>query len=125
MSCCASALIQINQQLTRLTGGVLYFDTELKFSIDRLVEIISTMMPSVYHSEWAFDAPHRLQSLLTSLHLRRPTSCAELLQQIENIEEYILQNQINLVLNPFFFKFNTHCLRLLLTQLRVLQRKKD
>lgn len=95
MSCCASALIHFTSQSH--TSGVLYFDTELKFSIDRLIEIISTQMPSKYNPEWAVDAPHRIQDLLKDLHLRRPVTCSELLQSIENIEDYIIEHRISLV----------------------------
>jgi RecA/RadA recombinase len=104
MSCCASALIHSTNQAST-TGGVLYFDTELKFSIDRLIEIISNQMPSKYNSEWAVDAPHRLQDLLKELHLRRPVTCSELLQSIENIEDYIIEHKISLVCSTFSFLF--------------------
>lgn len=54
-------------------------------------------MPSVYNPDWAIDAPHRVQDLLKRLHLRRPTTCQELLQQIEGIEEFIIENKVSLV----------------------------
>lgn len=95
MSCCASALIYSTSQTT--SGGVLYFDTELKFSIDRLIEIISNQMPSRYNPEWTVDAPHRVQDLLKNLHIRRPVTCADLLQSIDNIEDYIVEHKISLV----------------------------
>jgi RecA/RadA recombinase len=125
MSCCASALIHSTNQTA--TGGVLYFDTELKFSIDRLIEIISNQMPSRYNSEWAVDAPHRLQDLLKELHLRRPVTCSELLQSIENIEDYIIEHKISLVCSPC--RPSSHCtshysLRSSSTQSPVSQRKK-
>jgi RecA/RadA recombinase len=104
MCCCASALIHSTpgsasavSSTAAVGGGVLYFDTELKFSIDRLIEIISHQMPSRYNSEWAVDAPHRVQDLLKNLHLRRPVTCSELLHSIENIEDYVIEHRISLV----------------------------
>lgn len=48
-------------------GGVIYFDTELKFDPNRLIQMAIERFPQLYSSEYRTDAPHQVDNLLNGV----------------------------------------------------------
>lgn len=53
------------------SGGVIYFDTELKFDPNRLIQMAIERFPQLYSSEYRTDAPHQVDSLLSGVKVSR------------------------------------------------------
>lgn len=93
-------------------GGVVYYDTELKFSPQRLLEIIlarypSTATPSTDASARIFStcdnslglSPSLAEVLLRRVSVRRPLTCGELIQDLQQLEAtgHLVSEGISLV----------------------------
>lgn len=94
MGCCAATLLQADA-VGR--GGVVYIDTELKFSPARLQEIVQTREPRAFSPRWTDDAPHRMDSLLRRISVRRPLSCKELKAEVDGLQDFVVEHSISLV----------------------------
>jgi hypothetical protein len=70
---------------------VIYFDTELKFSIPRLADVL--------HTRTSIDIGEDLetQSALERFSLRRPETCRDLLAQIQSIPNEMMHSNISMV----------------------------
>ena len=75
----------------------MYIDTELKFPATRLRDIIQCRDPDVYSSDTAADAPHRLDDILKLVSVRQPTSCRELLLEVQSLQEVVATRGVSLV----------------------------
>ena len=51
----------------RKRGGVVYIDTELKFDSMRLIDVAISRFPEIYSTEYAVDAPHQIDTFLSSV----------------------------------------------------------
>jgi RAD51-like protein 1 len=102
LSCCASALldaIHLNRQQSthRMAGGVVYYDTELKFPASRLRDFVMQRAPEMFSVDAAVDAPHRMDDIYKLVSVRQPTSCKELFEDISNLQDFVASNGISLV----------------------------
>jgi hypothetical protein len=81
----------------RTRGGVVYYDTELKFSPQRLQEIIIARYP--HTAEMSLSAPEHTvaEELLLRVSVRRPMSCQQLSQDLLQLEEFVIAEGISLV----------------------------
>lgn len=84
LSCCASVL------LGSTMNSVIYFDTELKFSAERLVEILGT--------RHEFNAASNARSLLGRVNVKRILSVKELYESIEDLQSEVISGQVGLVI---------------------------
>ena len=93
MGCCVATIshkLKNSSLLTSNRGGVIYFDTELKLDVSRLVEIAVSTNPSLY-SNAREDSAAMKDKLLSSISVHRPTTCSELLSMIENLQDTVIQ----------------------------------
>lgn len=75
--------------------GIIYFDTELKFDSKRLREMAMHKFPRVFKEN--LNGPHLLDWLLSRVILKRPSSCKELLEDIESLQALVISEGISMV----------------------------
>lgn len=103
LSCCTSAVldaIHTNRRLSdshRIAGGVVYYDTELKFPASRLRDFVVMRAPEIFSTDAAVDAPHRMDDVYKLVSVRQPTSCKELFDDISNLQDFVASNGVSLV----------------------------
>jgi hypothetical protein len=101
LGCCADVLVQHHfgsgRDGQKKTGGVVYYDTELKFSPQRLLEITLARYPDT--SQRSLSAPESsvAEELLLRVSVRRPMSCKELNDDLLTLESFIITEGISLV----------------------------
>ena len=69
-------------------GGVVYYDTELKFSVDRFLEILIARYPS---------AVGCTDEIIRKLSVRQPMTCTDLKNDLIQLENYIVTKGISTV----------------------------
>jgi RAD51-like protein 1 len=75
--------------------GIIYFDTELKFDSKRLREMAQNKFPDIFEEN--VNGPHLLDWLLSRVILKRPSSCKELLEDIESLQTLVISEGIAMV----------------------------
>ena len=82
------------------SSKVVYFDTEMKFDVNRLQQIAKKISTSV-----------SIDLMLSNVILKRPTTCKMFLSEIEELETLVISERINLVLiieNAIFESMKIH-----------------
>lgn len=82
LSCCVQVLND-----DKGSNGVIYYDTEQKFDVQRLMQILGSVNPAL-----AAESSNEL-----NIHLKRPLSCKELLEDIEQLQSSIISLGISLI----------------------------
>ncbi|KAH9573520.1 hypothetical protein CY35_01G005100 [Sphagnum magellanicum] len=85
-----SALTSMPEALGGLNSGVIYIDTEHKFTSGRLIEIAHSLSPEVL-------GDNMLQQLAAHVLVLHPSSVADLLQRLHGLEEAIIEHRIKLL----------------------------
>ncbi|CAM6045810.1 unnamed protein product [Sphagnum compactum] len=85
-----SALTSMPEALGGLNSGVIYIDTEHKFTSGRLIEIAHSLSPEVL-------GDNLLQQLAAHVLVLHPSSVADLLQRLQGLEEAIIEHRIKLL----------------------------
>ncbi|XP_030855260.1 DNA repair protein RAD51 homolog 2 isoform X1 [Strongylocentrotus purpuratus] len=75
-----------------LNGSVMYLDTESAFSAERMVEMAQCRFPDYFLSEEA------LMNLVEKVHISVESTCSDLLQRLETVEEDLIEKGIRLVI---------------------------
>eukprot|EP00904_Undaria_pinnatifida_P011168 jgi/Undpi1/7181/HiC_scaffold_22.g09655.m1 len=75
-------------------AGVVYVDTERKFSPDRLVEIASTRMPEQYGD----FSPAGLERLLNQVTVYTVDTSSALLERLESLQTRIIEGNVRLII---------------------------
>ncbi len=115
LSCCVQTIVQRKKNDDSMGGAgsssasvvyekgkvktsVIYFDTEHKFDAKRLEQLATQCFPEIYSAETQKDARQQLDSLLSSVDVRKPRSSQELLEQIENLQGAVIANGVTLII---------------------------
>jgi hypothetical protein len=72
ISACASRQGYLNRQQStlRMAGGVVYYDTELKFPASRLRDFVMQRALEMFSVNAAVDAPHRMDDIYKLVSVR-------------------------------------------------------
>ncbi|XP_071497636.1 DNA repair protein RAD51 homolog 2-like [Diadema antillarum] len=87
-----SVLATLPQTLGGLNGAVMYIDTESAFSAERLVEIAQCRFPDQFCSD------DRLMDLINRVHVSLESTCSDLLNRLEDLEEDLIDKGICLII---------------------------
>ena len=81
-----------------LGAGVVYIDTEQKFSGARLAEIARAKFPDVYGADASFDdAQAALERLTAKVLVLTPSTLSEILQRLNGLEEALIDHGVRLL----------------------------
>ncbi|CAG8546930.1 530_t:CDS:2 [Diversispora eburnea] len=96
-----SILATMPTSMNGLDGGVCYIDTQGAFSGERLVQIAQNKFPQIFDIEniqWEIN----LKKMTDSIHVIRIKSSNELKNRLENLQEFIIENNIRLLIIDSF-----------------------
>jgi RecA/RadA recombinase len=79
-------------------GSVVYYDTELKFSSQRLLEILLKRYPQSAQPSVSDPSVTVAVKLLEKLSVRRPMTCQELRDDLLQLEEHLISEGTSLVI---------------------------
>lgn len=81
-----------------LGGGVVFIDTEQKFSGVRLAEIARAKFPTVYGADAPFEAAQSaLRELTGKVLVLTPSTLSEILQRLNGLEEALIDHGVRLL----------------------------
>ena len=114
LSACVQCIVQRAKEENNVVNGsgkysILYIDTEMKFSAQRLQEIALHGFPSLFqeqthgelsdHDDYDGGGSHsNLDGLLRSISVIQPTSSLDLLQRIQGMQSDVISNGVRLVI---------------------------
>ena len=88
-----SAVCATPREAGGMGGGVVYIDTEQKFSGARLIEIARAKFPEVYQT----NNPAAEEQLLNRVTIITPTTLTELNQRLGGLAEALIDRRVKLV----------------------------
>ena len=87
-----------------LESGVVFIDTEQKFSSQRLAEIAVAKFPAAFSP--ALNPPgheRELEALTSRVLVLTPSTLSEMLQRLNGLEEALIDRGVSLLVGKFFF----------------------
>lgn len=105
LGCCADVLLKQYQLDVSATtrdarhGGVVYYDTELKFSPQRLLEIIMSRNPETCQPSHGDTSISIAEELLQRVSVRRPMTCQQFKDDLLHLETHLITEGTALVLH--------------------------
>ncbi|CAG8737681.1 14568_t:CDS:2, partial [Acaulospora morrowiae] len=96
-----SVLATLPTSMNGLGGGVCYIDTQGTFGADRLIEIAQNRFSHMFgieNKQWELN----LKNMTDSIHLMKVKSSSDLKDILENLQEFIIKNNIRLLIIDSF-----------------------
>ncbi|RIA91762.1 P-loop containing nucleoside triphosphate hydrolase protein [Glomus cerebriforme] len=91
-----SILTTLPETMGGLGGGVCYIDTERSFNADRLIVIAENRFPQYFVKDEQGQA--NLDKMTSSIHKMDITSSKELIKRLDELQEFIIENDIKLLI---------------------------